>query len=129
MKPSHGFTGSKIYRIWKNMLARCTNPHNKHFMNYGGRGIIVCERWRKFENFFADMGFPPKGMMLDRIDNNKSYDKFNCRWATSKQQALNKRTNRLIEIDGVVKTAKEWADSLGICPSTIRNRLHRGWNA
>jgi hypothetical protein len=82
---------SPTYRSWLAMKARCLNPKNKRFADYGGRGIAVCKRWLVFENFLADMGERPAGMTLDRIDNDIGYEKTNCRWADSQTQSTNKR--------------------------------------
>lgn len=96
----HNMTGSQEYRTWASMKTRCLNKNEKCYKDYGGRGITVCKRWLKFENFYADMGIRPEGMTLDRIDNNKGYSKENCRWATVEDQAYNKRTTIYITVNG-----------------------------
>lgn len=90
----HGMADTKTYIVWKNMLERCRNISNK---NYGGRGITVCERWLKFENFYDDMGESLGGLTIERINNQGNYELNNCKWASRKEQANNTRTNHFIE--------------------------------
>lgn len=79
------------YTVWKGMHQRCTNPKSSVYKYYGGRGISVCARWDNFENFLADMGERPKGLSIDRIDNDGDYQPKNCRWATQSMQVSNRR--------------------------------------
>ena len=90
----HGMKDTPEYRSWNMMLQRCGNPNNPAYKHYGGRGIKVCDRWKSFVNFYADMGdrpYPKDQYSIDRIDNNGDYEPGNCRWATYKQQAQTQR--------------------------------------
>lgn len=99
MATTHGMSGSAIMSIFSNMCSRCNNKSNPEYENYGGRGIKVCDRWNiskggSFENFYEDMGEPPEGMTLDRIDVDDGYSPQNCRWATTGLQAYNIRKKK-----------------------------------
>ena len=124
---THGMAKTPIYNVWRSMIKRCNVPTHKSYGYYGGRGIEVCQRWMVFENFYSDMGDKPAGMSLDRIDNNGNYEPDNCRWATSKQQTRNKRSNRLLTLDGETKSLVEWSETLGLHPTTINKRIKAGW--
>lgn len=127
-KHGHRSNGIKTttHAAWCAMLARCRNPRHRFWSDYGGRGITVCERWRKFENFLADMGECPAGLTLDRIENNGNYEPNNCKWATRTEQQNNRRNTRYLTIDGVTKPLMEWARGAGIKDDTLRRRIVRG---
>jgi hypothetical protein len=121
--------GKKVssYRIWSSMKERCQNQNHKCYEDYGGRGINVCDRWMKFENFLADMGDKPEGLSLDRVDNNKGYSKENCRWTTMAVQGSNKRNNIMLTHNGVTKTMAEWCRNAKISRGGLQKRLDIGW--
>lgn len=126
---THGMSGTAIYKLWAGMKKRCEDSRYKHYHNYGGRGIRVCERWQTFENFYADMGDRPSDRhSLDRIDNNGHYEPENCRWATATEQNRNRRNSRFITANGVTKTMTEWAEELGCDRRLIHVRLSKGWS-
>lgn len=123
---THGHTGSRIYEIWRAMLARCENPNHVHYHCYGGRGITICKKWMKFENFLEDMGEPPTNKhQIDRINNDGNYNKNNCEWVTPKQNSRNSRSNRLIEFDGKTQCISAWAEELDMNYNTLLSRLNR----
>lgn len=128
---THGATINKKwtseYLVWAGVRARCLYPESHAYPRYGGRGITICPTWEDFEVFLADMGRRPPGKTLDRKDNNAGYSKDNCRWATPKEQARNKRNNRLLEFQGEAKCLAEWAEMYHVRPGKVWARLNRGW--
>ena len=119
----HARNGSKSreYISYHNMLSRCHNPNNKRFGDYGGKGISVCESWKKsFDAFIADMGACPEGMQIDRIDNQKGYFPENCRWASRRQNQRNRSCSCVWIVDGKrFNTSAEAASVLGVSAATI----------
>lgn len=117
------------YTIWSGLKTRCTNPKEKHWHCYGGRGIKVCERWKhSFEAFLADMGpRPSKGHSIDRIDNDGNYEPGNCRWATKDEQYGNRSNSRKITWGGITLCLSQWERRLGLGNQTLRARLRNGW--
>lgn len=128
LKLTHGLKGSRTWNTWMNMIQRCCNPNNTAWLRYGGRGISVCSEWRLFVNFRNDMGDVPTDMSLERIDVNGDYCKYNCCWATPKQQARNRRSSKLLSHDGLNLTIAEWSERLGISQSVIGSRIGNGWS-
>lgn len=126
---SCGVGTSSTYQSWYAMKQRCTNPKHKKWKDYGGRGIMVCDRWlNSFENFLADMGERPGGRTLDRREVNGNYEPNNCRWATPVEQARNRRAF-LIEFNGERRCLAEWAEVLGIKADILSKRIsQRGWS-
>lgn len=145
---THGMHGTPIYYIWQSMLQRCENPNYREFKYWGGRGIKVCERWHKFENFYEDVGDPPEGESIDRWpDNDGDYEFRNFRWATPKEQSANRRPKscspqrqrrfRAWHKDSMAQYlsnnqnefAKKWNLSQGIISACLRDKekQHKGW--
>lgn len=125
----HGHNKTKTYCSWAHVIQRCTNPKTENYDDYGGRGITVCRRWLKFNNFLKDMGESPEGYSIDRIDNNKGYKKSNCRWATRKQQTRNMRNNLYFTYKNKTQLLIELAEEYNINYRTLHNRIFRlGWS-
>ncbi len=118
----------KAYRTWAGMRSRCNNEKQPAYPNYGGRGIKVCERWADYEAFLADMGEPPPGTTLDRIDNDGPYSPGNCRWATIEEQRRNSRRTINVTIGGVTKCLSDWSKERGLSYGAVYARIKRGWN-
>lgn len=123
----HGLSRTPEYFAWKNMHARCSDPEHRAFASYGGRGIRVCERWSSLRVFVSDMGPRPAGHSLERIKNDEGYSPDNCRWAIPATQQRNKRNNRLVTIDGDMRTLTDWCAKNGVKPKTAWERIRRGW--
>lgn len=127
----HGMSSSRLYRIYQHMIGRCTNSNESGYENYGGRGISVCKEWSEsFESFLEwamSNGYDDR-LSIDRIDHNGNYCPDNCRWATSKQQANNMRSNRILEYDGESRTLSEWADIYEMPYGLLDSRIFRGWS-
>jgi hypothetical protein len=120
---------TREYAIWQAMVQRCTNPTSVNFHKYGARGITVCDAWRDYSTFLADMGRRPSNEhSLERIDNERGYEPGNCRWATVKEQANNTRWNRRLTLNGETLTVAQWAERTGMKSNTIIYRLRRGWS-
>jgi hypothetical protein len=123
----HGMYGSRENVSYRRMLDRCYNKNHEHYDRYGGRGIVVCVRWRRsFAAFFRDMGPRPAKMSLSRKDNDGNYCKRNCVWATATEQNRNRSNTRWITAFGKTKTAAEWAESRKLNLTTVLARISAG---
>lgn len=130
-KIKHNFSKKPIYRVLNSIKQRCNNPKNHAYKNYGARGIKVCDEWSEgFEKFYQwaiNNGYK-KGLSIDRVDVNGNYEPSNCRWATRKEQARNKRNNHLITYNSETYCLTDWAIKKNLSISTIFHRLKRGWS-
>lgn len=126
-------TNTPTYNSWKNMRQRVNNIKTKRYKDWGGRGITICKEWEDYEQFLNDMGERPKNTSLDRIDNNKGYSKENCRWATPRQQGINRRTTKINKklaqkIKKEPGKLKDLADKYGVSETTIHDiRSGKRW--
>lgn len=132
----HGMAKTRIHTAWKGMIRRCEEPSCSSFENYGGRGIAVFGVWRDFWCFYEYMktlgldenGDIPKGLQIDRRDNDKGYEPGNVRLVIVPVNMRNTRNNRVIEINGVSKCVTEWSEEFGIRPCVVFARIYRGWD-
>lgn len=127
MISTHGMTKSRTWKSFDAMHQRCGNPKSPDYHRYGGRGITVSVEWDRFEAFLADMGERPPGKTLERNDVDSAYSKGNCRWATSSEQARNRRNTFRATMNGVTKSVSDWAEELRMPPNVIKWRLLNGW--
>ena len=123
-KTTHNMSKSRIYAVWNSMLQRCNNPKNSDYKYYGDKGIKVCDRWKSFENFIKDMKNPNEKVQIDRINNNGNYCPENCRWATLKEQANNKSSNKLFSFNNETKTLAQQSELLNIDYKLLHNRIY-----
>jgi hypothetical protein len=130
-REQHGMTESSEYEIWCGIKKRCTNPKCVAYKDYGGRGVTMHPEWEaSFSAFLRDVGARPgKEYTIDRFPNNDgNYEPGNIRWATKKEQANNRRSSRLLEVDGVTKTLMQWGEVTGLGWAVIKSRLDRGFS-
>lgn len=125
---THGMRRTRLYNIWTQMIQRCTNQKLDHYERYGGRGISVCNEWRKFEVFaeWAMKNGYKDDLTIDRINVDGNYDPKNCKWSTDVDQQRNKRNNHFITINGETKTIAEWAEISGLPYKTLQRRVYTG---
>ena len=129
MPITHRQWRNPTHNSWATMIQRCNNPKAPNWKSYGGRGIGVCDRWKDFINFFADMGSRPKGTTLDRYPNKYgNYEPGNCRWATLLEQRNNTRANHLLDFDGEKLTIAQVSRKVGLYPELLASRLRHGWS-
>jgi hypothetical protein len=126
---THGLSRTPEYGSWHAMVSRCSDPRDRQYPDYGGRGITVCERWQVGPlPFIEDMGLrPSRSHTLDRIDNDGNYEPSNCRWATKIEQQNNRRVCLFVTWMGETKTVTEWARDRGLNFTTLKYRLNSGW--
>lgn len=124
---THGMSNSRIYNVWRTMIYRCELATHISYKNYGARGISVCKRWHKFENFLEDMGIPLGKLDIDRIDNNGNYEKNNCKWSSRKENSNNKRNSTKISWNGIDYSIGELSHIFNLNEKCLRKRLRMGW--
>lgn len=128
-REQHGLSKSPTYSSWAAMKSRCTNEKSNRASVYFNAGVSYCSEWASFEAFVSDMGVRPEGTSLDRFPaRDGNYEKGNCRWATPKEQALNRSTTRWFEWDGLLLSTKDLAAHVGLKRLTLLMRLKRGWS-
>jgi hypothetical protein len=125
MSTSGEWRGTPTWTTWASMLTRCRNRNATNFRYYGGRGISVCDRWRRFDLFLSDMGARPgPDYTIERLDNNRGYEPENCEWVSRVRQARNRRNNRLVVFRGERMTLIDAVERSGLCFATVARRLY-----
>jgi len=129
----HGGTYHPLYALWCQIKGRCSNPNNKSYSNYGGRGIFICDEWKdSFDAFCRHVSqlsdYGKQGYSIDRIDNDGPYSPNNVRWASPKRQNRNTRSTVMLTHQGRTQSLSDWADELNIPVNTLHSRLRYGWS-
>ena len=131
LEVKHKMTGTKLYNTWTHMKSRCFNSNDKHYKDYGGRGITVCDEWKdNFQSFFdwsMSNGYADN-LTIDRKNNNGNYSPENCAWSTNKEQQRNKRNTCYLTYKEKTQSASEWAEEYGISVKTLTRRIRDGWS-
>lgn len=120
---THGMSDSRAYNVWRGMMNRCDNKASDAYKNYGDRGITVCDQWKTFEGFYKDMGNPPPGLTIERVNNDLGYSKSNCKWGTRTEQSRNRRGRKMIEFNGATHCLSEWAELAGVTSSFLSKQI------
>jgi hypothetical protein len=124
---SHKMSNTPLYKKWQIMNTRCNNSNRDHYQWYGGKGIKVCEEWRKFENFYnwaMENGYSD-GLTIERVDISKDYEPNNCKWITLKEQSFNKANTRWLSFNGKTQSLTKWAEELELPISTLKTRIYK----
>lgn len=124
---THGLHGTPAYMSWVRMKQRCLDKNCRDYKTYGAKGVVVCERWLAFENFYADMGDRPEKLTLERINGNYGYDPENCRWASRRDQSLNRKITKWLTFNGRTMCMTDWAREFGLTKARLSQRLKAGW--
>lgn len=128
---NHRLSNTRLYGKFQNMKDRCYNEKSQSYKNYGDRGIRICDEWLNDFQAFHDWAIANgyrKGLSIDRIDNMGNYEPSNCQWTDVKTQSNNRRSNRLITLNGDAKTLTEWCEDLGVNRALVANRIRKGWS-
>lgn len=130
-KEQHGGRYTRLYNIWLNMKQRCSNPKESHYEYYGGKGVSVCEEWKKSFSTFRDWALSngyEDGLTIDRIESDKDYCPENCRWVTHLKQMSNTTRNVMLTYQGETHSLSEWSRIVGVPYGTLKSRLRYGWS-
>jgi hypothetical protein len=126
---THGETKTRLFKIWSSMKERCYRPTARNYLRYGGQGIAVCDEWKNDFVCFRDWALAngySDSLTIDRLDNSGNYEPSNCKWSTYSDQNKNRKSNIYFDFEGKKLCLKDYCHKIGICYSTVVNRIHRG---